>query len=88
MNGTSKLPTKDTPGLKTLGNCYEKGIGVAKDIQKALFWFTEAAQQGDKRARKSLDVFAYKHLKDMKMLNGMEADEFSLLFFSDDSIPF
>ena len=71
-----------------LGNCYEKGLGVAKDITKALYWFAEAAQQGDKRAKKRLDVLTHKHLEDMKLLNEPEAEEFNVSFSSNESVPF
>lgn len=30
-----------------LGVCYEKGIGVRQDLEKAISYFNEAAERGD-----------------------------------------
>ena len=38
-----------------LGNCYENGIGVSKDGEKAVEWYTKAANQGDANAQKALE---------------------------------
>lgn len=35
--------------------CYKDGFGVKKDLIKAAEWFTKAAKQGDKEARKNLN---------------------------------
>lgn len=37
-----------------LGECYQKGIGVSKDLTEAKKWFQRSAEQGEGRAIKSL----------------------------------
>ena len=37
-----------------LGLCYEEGEGVNKDLNKAIMWYSKAAQQGYKDAKKAL----------------------------------
>lgn len=38
-----------------LGNCYRYGYGVSKDLQKARYWYQQAANQGNRDARLQLD---------------------------------
>jgi hypothetical protein len=40
--------------LFNLGAIYDKGIGVARDVQQALHWFTLAADQRDPQAQLNL----------------------------------
>ena len=35
---------------------YENGIGVKQDYDKAIFWYTEAAKQGDTNAQNNLGL--------------------------------
>ncbi|GET58631.1 kinase-like domain-containing protein [Rhizophagus irregularis DAOM 181602=DAOM 197198] len=35
-----------TPGQVSIGYCYEKGIGVEKDLKKAFYWYEIAANNG------------------------------------------
>jgi TPR repeat protein len=37
-----------------LGNCYERGEGVKKDIPEALKWYGKAAEQGNAEAAKNI----------------------------------
>jgi TPR repeat protein len=37
-----------------VGNCYENGIGVAKDPAQAVWWYSQAAQQGNLPAESNL----------------------------------
>ena len=37
-----------------LGWCYQYGIGVGKDYEKAVSWYTKAAKQGDVDAQDGL----------------------------------
>ena len=41
----------DAEAQFALGNCYENGKGVAKDEQKALYWYNKAADQGNARGQ-------------------------------------
>ncbi len=36
----------DPAAQHKLAKCYEKGRGVEKRISKAIYWYTQAAQQG------------------------------------------
>ena len=40
-----------------LGCSYEKGEGIDKDRQKALYWYGKAARQGDADAQARLEAF-------------------------------
>lgn len=40
----------DVSGQFSLGCCYEQGIGVEKDLKKAVHWYTRAAIGGDSEA--------------------------------------
>ena len=46
----------DVRAKYSLGCCYENGIGVGKDYDKAVKWYREAAEQGDARAQACLGV--------------------------------
>jgi hypothetical protein len=37
-----------------LGRCYANGEGVEKDMKKAVYWFTKAAEQGNANAKTNL----------------------------------
>lgn len=37
-----------------LGRCYEKGLGVARNIAEAKYWYREAEKQGDSEATAAL----------------------------------
>lgn len=37
-----------------VGNCYENGIGVARDPAQAVWWYSQAAQQGNSAAESNL----------------------------------
>jgi TPR repeat protein len=39
-----------------LGLCYASGTGVLKDTQKAVYWYTKAAKQGDADAKAKLKL--------------------------------
>ena len=40
---------------RLLGNCYIYGHGVSRDLQKARYWYQQAANQGNRYAREALD---------------------------------
>lgn len=40
---------------RLLGICYRNGYGVSKDLQKARYWYQQAANQGNESARLQLD---------------------------------
>ncbi|XP_062874686.1 death ligand signal enhancer isoform X2 [Trichomycterus rosablanca] len=44
----------DSTGLLFLGQCYEKGFGVAQSDQTALSYYKQAAAKGNQRARNTL----------------------------------
>ncbi len=50
------MPARKT----TLGVCYGRGTGVARDLAAAAAWFTKAAEQGNATAQVHLG-FAYMH---------------------------
>ncbi|MNY77232.1 Sel1 repeat protein [compost metagenome] len=41
-----------------LGLRYASGVGVAKDLHKAAYWYRQAASQGHQAARKKLEALA------------------------------
>ena len=49
-----KAQRGDPEAQCNLGWCYENGKGVKQDWQKAVEWFTKAAQQGDEYAKEAL----------------------------------
>lgn len=42
------------PAQYDLGNLYENGLGVARDLQQAARWYQRAAEQGDAKAQNNL----------------------------------
>ena len=40
----------------SLAICYDNGEGVAKDLKKAVKWFTKSAEQGDATAQYNLAI--------------------------------
>ena len=55
MNLFAKAAEQGLPCAQcNLGECYMKGIGVKKDLVKAIEWYTKAAEQGDARAQNNL----------------------------------
>ena len=38
-----------------LGSCYERGVGVARDLNEAASWYGKAAEQGNENAKKALE---------------------------------
>ena len=42
-------------GQWRLGQCYEKGLGISKDISLAIFWYEKANNQGHKKAQEDLN---------------------------------
>ena len=44
----------DSNAMCYLGNCYEEGDGVTKDLNKAREWYTKAAAQGSEKAKTEL----------------------------------
>jgi TPR repeat protein len=40
--------------MESLGGMYEHGYGVAKDLEKAIYWYCKAAALGDDDAKKDL----------------------------------
>jgi TPR repeat protein len=42
-----KAETGDATAQYRLGQCYQKGIGVAKDEKKAFEWYKKSAEQGN-----------------------------------------
>ena len=51
---------KDPVAEYYTGVCYERGLGVEKDLQKAAYWYRIAAQHGHSTAQHNLGVF-YEH---------------------------
>ncbi|MBQ6003021.1 MAG: SEL1-like repeat protein, partial [Synergistaceae bacterium] len=37
------------------GSCYRFGLGVSVDLEKARYWYQQAANQGDQDARDALN---------------------------------
>ena len=38
-----------------LGCCYQDGLGVQKDLDKAIYWYKESASQGNQEAQIALE---------------------------------
>ena len=49
-----------------LGDCYYSGVGVGKNVHKAVEWFEKAAAQEDDDALDTLYVLAEQGVKDAK----------------------
>jgi TPR repeat protein len=45
-----------------LGEFYERGKGVEKDLEQAIYWYTLSAEQGYEKAKKALKRLARKQL--------------------------
>ena len=45
------------PAMSKMAECYYNGDGVAKDGEKAEYWWNEAAQKGDESAKKALKKY-------------------------------
>ena len=58
LSGTKKVRSwlGYTSAMWNVGNFYEIGIGVTKDLNKAKEWYTKAAAQGNVRAQEKLDT--------------------------------
>ena len=46
------------------GYCYSNGKGVAKDLDKAIYWYTKAAEKRDKYAQHVLGEIYFHEKKD------------------------
>ena len=56
-NGTRSRPRLGfAPAQYRIGNFYEKGLGVARDIAKSRSWYQKAAEQGNASAMHNLAV--------------------------------
>lgn len=44
----------DVASMNSLGECYELGTGVEKDVATAVEWYRKAAERGDARAQNDL----------------------------------
>lgn len=51
--------------IRTLGNAYQDGYGVHKDLTQARYWFEKGSELGDDYSKKRLE----------KLLNGEKNDE-------------
>ncbi|PKK57069.1 hypothetical protein RhiirC2_798720 [Rhizophagus irregularis] len=51
-----------------LAICYENGNGTEKNLEKAFYWYTKVAENGDKEAQSNLGVYYEKGI-------GIEKDE-------------
>lgn len=54
-----KANSGDAEAQFILGSMYVRGIEVGKDINKAIIWFTKAAQQGHSNAQTALGMIYY-----------------------------
>ena len=55
--GKAGLCVGYAPAQFNLGRSYEKGEGIDKDREKALYWYGKAARQGDADAQARLEAF-------------------------------
>eukprot|EP01104_Vermistella_antarctica_P005809 TRINITY_DN1643_c0_g2_i1.p1 TRINITY_DN1643_c0_g2~~TRINITY_DN1643_c0_g2_i1.p1 ORF type:complete len:379 (+),score=74.23 TRINITY_DN1643_c0_g2_i1:201-1337(+) len=49
----------NAPAQCNVGTCFNNGVGVGKDVTKAVFWFRKAADQGDSTAQVNLGLCHY-----------------------------
>ena len=54
MCSSDLFPSHDKDAQNRLGNCYENGEGVVKNMCEAVSWYTKAANQGNEDAQNSL----------------------------------
>ena len=64
----AKATQGDARAQYSLGLCYFNGDGVKSDHEKAVFWYTKAAEQGNATAQHSLGISYYNG-------NGVEKDD-------------
>ncbi|MBR0279573.1 MAG: sel1 repeat family protein, partial [Synergistaceae bacterium] len=48
---------------RMLGSCYRFGLGVSVDLEKARYWYQQAANQGDQAARRALNEPDMRYLR-------------------------
>jgi TPR repeat protein len=70
----------DAESQAYVGEAYEKGLGIAPDYDKALFWYRKAADQGNSRALINLGYLYEKGL-------GVKADPNQAIAFYQQSSP-
>lgn len=58
----------ESVSMYNVAHCYEEGMGVEKDLGKALYWYTRAADLGNCYAQNSLGYMYEEGL-------GVEQDE-------------
>lgn len=58
----------DNTALLFLGQCYEKGLGVPPNLTKAIEYYTQAAEAGNKQAQSILELHSN---KDIHTQNGL-----------------
>ena len=44
----------DVLGRRNLAECYEKGYGTPANVDKAIYWYEQAAKQGNQEAKNAL----------------------------------
>jgi TPR repeat protein len=44
--------------MNNIGELYEKGMGVEKDLDAAIEWYRKAAEQGEENAQSALERLA------------------------------
>ncbi|XP_043946526.1 DAP3-binding cell death enhancer 1-like [Protopterus annectens] len=63
----------DTSSLYHLGLCYENGLGVQQNLQKALKLYYQAASSGCLKAQEALESYCKKSLKGFENCNQLKA---------------
>ncbi|MBR7182619.1 MAG: sel1 repeat family protein, partial [Alistipes sp.] len=43
------------PAMRELGECYERGMGVAKSKKNAIFWYRKGAEKDDSKCKDALE---------------------------------
>lgn len=49
-------------GCNNMAIMYMKGMGIGRDLYKAIYWFEKAAALGDSNAKENLKIFAEKYI--------------------------